>query len=102
MGDEADDILQSCGLNETDRTRYKSVKDGFEGNFIIKRNVIFERARFNMRFQQEGESVDSFITDLYTLAEFCVFGDLHDELICDCIVWGLAIKIYRKYCNFRV
>ena len=45
--------------------------------------LFFKRARFNMRVQQEGESVDSFITDLYTLAEFCEFGELHDELIRD-------------------
>ena len=92
MGDEADDILQSFDLSETDRKKYKNVKDKFEGHFVIKRNVIFERARFNMRVQQEGESVDSFITDLYTLAEFCVFGELHDELIRDRIVVGIRDK----------
>ena len=53
------------------------MKDKFEGHFIIKRNVIFERARFKMRVQEEGVSVDNFITDRYNLAEFCVFGDLH-------------------------
>ena len=92
MGDEADDILQSFGLSDADRKKYTSVKDKFEGHFIIKRNVIFERARFNMRVQEEDESVDSFITDLYTLAEFCVFGDLHDELIRDRIVVGIRDK----------
>ena len=45
-----------------------------------------------MRVQEEGESVDSFITDLYTLAEFCVFGDLHDELIRGRIVVGIRDK----------
>ena len=54
--------------------------------------MIFERARFNMCVQEEGESVDSFITNLYTLAEFCVFGDLHDELIRDRIVVGIRDK----------
>ena len=44
MGDEADDILQSFDLSETDRKKYKNVKDKFEGHFVIKRNVIFERA----------------------------------------------------------
>ena len=36
MGDEADDILQSFGLSDADRKKYKSVKDKFEGHFIIK------------------------------------------------------------------
>ena len=92
MGDEADDILQSFDLSETDRKKYKNVKDKFEGHFAIKRNILFEKAQFNMRVQQEGESVDSFITDLYTLAEFCVFGKLHDELVRDKIVVGIRDK----------
>ena len=53
----------------------------FEGRFIIKRNVIFERAKFNMRVQREVEPVNNFLTDLYSLAEHCNFGTLHDELI---------------------
>ena len=36
MGDEADDILQSFGLSDADRKKYISVKDKFEGHFIIK------------------------------------------------------------------
>ena len=42
-----------------------------------------------MRVQTEGESVDTFITDLYTLAELCNFSDLRDELIRDRIVVGI-------------
>ena len=92
MGDEAEDILQSFGMSKDDRKKYNAVKKKFEGHFIIKRNVIFERARFNMRVQTEGESVDNFITDLYTLAEFCDFSDLRDELIRDRIVLGIRDK----------
>ena len=44
MGDDADDILQSFDLSETDRKKYKNVKDKFEGQFVIKRKVIYERA----------------------------------------------------------
>ena len=43
---------------------YEEVKERFENHFILKRNVIFERAKFNSRNQRAGESVDSFITDL--------------------------------------
>ena len=89
MGDEADDILQSFGMSENVKKKYSAVKQKFEEHFIIKRNKIFERARFNMRVQCEGEPVDNFITDLYTLAEFCNFDTLHDELIWDRIVIGI-------------
>ena len=59
--------------------------------------MIFERARFNLRKQEEGESVDQFITSLYTLAEHCDYGALKDELIRDRIVVGLRdAKISEK------
>ena len=63
MGDEADDIMRSFQLSEADQKKYKVVKERFDQHFVKKRNVIFERARFNKRKQEEGESVDSYITD---------------------------------------
>ena len=56
---------------------------------MSRRNIIFERAKFNSRKQEEGESADTFITPLYGLAEHCGFGQLHDKLIRDCIVVGI-------------
>ena len=92
MGDEADDILQSFSLTEANRKKYDLVKTKSERQFIIKRNVIFERAKFYMRVQKEGEPVDNFITDLCALTEHCNFGALHDELIRDRIVVGIRDK----------
>ena len=89
MGDEADDILISFKLSEEDRKKYEVVKDKFTSYFIKRRNVIYERARFNCRRQEEGEAVDAFIMDLHRLAEHCGFGELRDELIRDHIVVGL-------------
>ena len=56
MGDEADDILRSFALPEDDRKSYATVKGKFESHFVQRRNVIFERAKFNWRKQEEGES----------------------------------------------
>ena len=39
-----------------------------------------------MRKQEEGESVDSFVTALYALVEHCSYGALHDEMIRDRLV----------------
>ena len=36
-----------------------------------RRNIIFERARFNCQKQESGEPVDTFITALYALAKHC-------------------------------
>ena len=54
-----------------------------------RRNAIYERAKFNLHRQGDGESVDSFITALYGLAEYCGYGNLHDEMIRDRIVVGI-------------
>ena len=89
MGDEADDILTSLGLTDEQKKEYETVKDKFEAHFVKRRNTIFERAKFNQRRQEEGESVDSFITSLYCLAEHCGYGALHNEMIRDRIVVGL-------------
>lgn len=80
MGDEADDILRGQALSEAERQQYKTVKDSFELYFVPRKNAIYERARFNQRVQQANETVDSFITALYALAENCRYGTLHDEL----------------------
>jgi hypothetical protein len=55
---------------------YETVRNKFENHFIAKRNVIFERAKFNVRIQDENEPVVSFITDLHCLAKYCEFGIL--------------------------
>jgi hypothetical protein len=68
------------------------IKKKLEDFFIIKRNVIFERAKFNLRSQQERETVDVFTTDLFNLAEHCNFGVLREELIRDRIVVGIRDK----------
>ncbi len=75
---------------QTRTKKYSAVKAGFEAHFVRKRNVIYERARFNMRKQEENETVDSFVTALYALAEHCNYSALHDELIRDRLVVGLA------------
>ena len=81
MGDE---------LSEANSKIYDTVKSKFNSHFIKTRNVIYEQAKFNLRKQEEGESVDLFITTLYELAEQCGYADLHNEMIRDKIVVGIC------------
>ena len=55
----------------------------------VRKNIIFERARFNCRTQEDDESVDQFIMSFYSLAENCEFGPMKDELVWDCIIIGI-------------
>lgn len=89
MGDEADDVLKGLRLTEDERLDYSAVKEGFTSFFVPKKNVIYQRAKFNMRAQGPTESADSFITALYALAEECEYGALREELLRDRIVVGI-------------
>ncbi|UYV65702.1 hypothetical protein LAZ67_3005182 [Cordylochernes scorpioides] len=56
---------------------------------ISKRNVIFDRAQFNRRYQQDGEAVEEYIRVLHKMAENCNYGSLKEEMIRDRIVVGV-------------
>jgi len=60
MDDKADDIVCSLNLTADEKRFYETVKTKLEGHFIKSRNSIFERAKFNQRWQERGESVDFF------------------------------------------
>ncbi|KAL7880825.1 hypothetical protein SRHO_G00030790 [Serrasalmus rhombeus] len=89
MGEEAEDILTSLHLSPAEASDFNEVKNRLDAHFITRRNVIFERAKFNQRQQELGESVDCFITALHCLAEHCGYGELHDEMVRDRLVVGL-------------
>lgn len=78
MGEEAEDILVSLHLTEEEAGVYATVKEKLNAHFVARRNVIFERAKFNQRQQEVGESVDSSHTALHCLAEHCGYGTLHE------------------------
>ena len=96
MGDVADDILASFRLSDEEKKKYDTVVGRFERHFVKKRNVIFEHARFNQRRQEEGESVDEFVTTLYCLSEHCEYAGLRDEMIRDRIVVGVRDSILSE------
>ena len=56
--------------------------------------------KFISQCQQKGESVDNFITDLHCLVKSCSYGELHSEMICDCIVVGLLDDGLSKKCSY--
>lgn len=89
MGEEAETIFESFNLSEDDQKKYKTVMERFTNHFTRKRNVIYDRAKFNSRFQAEGEPVEAFINELIYLARFCNYGSLNDEMIRDRIIVGI-------------
>ena len=89
MGENADEIFQSFGMSDEDKKHFKKVKEKFDAHFIPRRNVVFVQAASNKRKQEEGETVDLFVTSLYSLSEHCEYGNLREEMIRDRILSGM-------------
>ena len=89
LGEEAEDVLTSTNISEADRGRYAQVLGKMDEFFKVRKNVIFERARFNRRTQRQGETAEELITSLYSLAADCQYGNLRDEMIRDRLVVGI-------------
>ena len=89
MGDQADSVLTSTKIATEERLKYNSVMSKFDEYFKVRWNVILERARFNQRNQLAGESVEQYITVLYTLFKMCEYGNLTKELLRDRLVMGI-------------
>ena len=89
LGEEAEDVLTSTNITEYDKEKYNPVMAKFDEFFQVRKNVIFERARFNRRNKHEGESIEQYISQLYSLSESCDYGALKEEMLRDRIVVGI-------------
>ena len=96
MGEEAEMVLASMNISESDSKSYVKVLGKLDEYFHVRHNVIFERARFNRRDQMESESGDQYITELYYLADRCSYGSLTPEMIRDRLVVGIRNKILSE------
>lgn len=82
--------------DDSDKDDIDKIIAKFEEYCVGQRNETFERYNFNMRTQQEGETVDAYVTALKTLAKNCNFGQLQDDLLKDRIVIGIRDNTTRK------
>ena len=90
LGEESEAVLSSTNPSEADLTDYAKILGKFNGFFKVRKNVIFERARFNHRNQLEGETAETYIMELYTLAESYEYKESKEEMICGRLVAGIC------------
>jgi len=84
IGEAAESVFTSTNAAE-EQKKYDTVIEKFNIFFKVRRNVIYEHARFNCRNQQQGETTEQYTTELYHFAENCEYGTLKDEMIRDCL-----------------
>ena len=96
LGRDAQRILQHLQFNPPDkREDLPSVIEALQQHFVPQRNEVFERYVFNTAFQEQGESVDSYVTRLRKLAVTCKFAvtsadnlSYEDNMIRDRLILG--------------
>ena len=82
--------------NDMDNDDIDIVITKFEEYCVGQRNETFERCNFKMRVQQEGETLDVYVTALKARAKTCNFRQLQDDLLQDRIVIGVKDNATRK------
>ena len=91
IGDEALEIYNTFTFSESeDRDKLSVLKKKFEDYVNPRKNTVFERYKFWECKQQEGETIDQFITELKTRSRSCEFGDQTDSMVRDRIVFGVT------------
>ena len=69
--------------------QFNTVVRKFTEFCVLRKKVIYERYVFHTRVQGEGETIDSFTTDLRLKSQSCEFGSQQDRLIRDRVVVGI-------------
>ena len=103
IGPEAVEIFSTFKWNEGDNPgddkKVEKVLGKYEKYCSPKSNSTYERHHFSIRNQNEGESIDSYVTDLRILSKSCEFGDLTDSLIKDRLVFEVKQDTVRSRVN---
>ena len=76
LSEEAEAVLSSTNMTADDRRKYDRILAKFDEYFQVRKNVIYERARFNRRNQKSAEE---YIVALYNLADYCDYGDKKED-----------------------
>ena len=66
LGSKGEDVLSSFSLTNEEVENYNVVVARFNAYFNVRTNVIYERAVFNHLNQNDSDSVDDFLTRLYS------------------------------------
>lgn len=85
-GRELVDVYNTLPIAEDVKKVYKTLVSSLNEHFKPKNYVTYERYLFNTRAEQQGETIDSYFTDLRKKAKNCNYGQLSDELLRDRII----------------
>ena len=100
IGEGAHDVYSTFTdwTEEGDQDKISPVLQKFAKYCQPRKNVPFERYRFNRRTQEVGESYDQYKTALRKLAEGCEFNTITpDEMLRDRLIFGIRdLKVRER------
>lgn len=106
IGEKAREVYHTFDLppetttNEEGETTWtrtiQELRTAFQNYCNPRKNITFERHKFNTRNQEQGETIDQYATELRKLASTCEFKDLRDGLIRDRMICGINNQTIRE------
>ena len=97
IGAEAYELFETFEFARADdRSDLAAIMAAFESHCIGEVNVVYERYVFYQRKQDNGESFDSFLSELRKLVKTCDFNTVEDSTIRDRIVMGIRDDTTRR------
>nr|XP_015840193.1 PREDICTED: uncharacterized protein LOC107399051 [Tribolium castaneum] len=97
IGEDAQELMNNfVWATAEERGNFRAVVNKFKDYCQPLKNITIERFNFNSIVQREGETFDSFVTELQNKAATCEFGTLKEGLIRDRIVYGIRDKALQK------
>ena len=98
IGEEAREVFATFAWeSEGDEKKIATVLDKFGAYCQPRRNIPFERYRFNRRAQEPGESYEQYRTSLRILSETCDFHAITpEEILRDRLVFGIQDDKVRE------
>ena len=88
LGEQAEEVLWSANTSTADRPKHDTLMTKLDSFFKVRKNVIYERAKFNRCVQQLSETAEQFIITRYNLSECCEYRTMRNELLRDRLVVG--------------
>lgn len=98
IGEDAREVYGTFSWDTAgDDTKHTKVLEKFSEYCEPRKNVPYERYKFNQRGQEPGESYDRYRTALKKLAEGCDFGNINaEEVMRDRLVFGIRDSRVRE------
>ena len=99
IGEDARDVYSTFDWpDEESKSKIGPVLQKFADYCQPRKNIPFERYRFNKRAQEAGESYDQYKTALRKLAEGCEFDTITpEEILRDRLIFGIReVKVRER------